>query len=215
MPVSSSKSQQQQQQRVVTGSTLSSQTAGHTPSTPVRGGSVATNGTPPVIVKCTPFSYLLTPFPSWIACHTTGTTTSNLVSLTAVVDALETQRRELGARNKELELQVRDLLLALKKQNNSPSKTSRREESEEDEAHKHRNRFGACEHIHCKQHLTVACIINIYTYSQHAGMSTTAQTMYLRLQEQQAEIEALQRQFELKAALLSERQETIVMQRER
>ena len=46
-------------------------------------------------------------------------------------------------------------------------------------------------------------------------MSATAQTMYLRLQEQQAEIEALQRQFELKAALLSEREETIVMQRER
>lgn len=73
----------------------------------------------------------------------TGTTTSNLVSLTAVVDALETQRRELGARNKELELQVRDLLLALKKQNNasSPSKASRREEAEDDDASRQKNRF--------------------------------------------------------------------------
>jgi len=48
LPVSSSKSQQQH--RVATGSTLSSQTAGHTPSTPVRGSSMATNGTPLVIV---------------------------------------------------------------------------------------------------------------------------------------------------------------------
>ncbi len=47
VPVSSSKAQQQQ--RVATGSTLSSQTAGHGPSTPVRGGSVATNGTHLVI----------------------------------------------------------------------------------------------------------------------------------------------------------------------
>ena len=78
------------------------------------------------------------------------------MSLTAVVDALETQRRELGARNKELELQVRDLLLALKKQNNasSPSKTSRREESEEDESHRQRNRYGVIPYE--KRNLTLA-----------------------------------------------------------
>ena len=46
-------------------------------------------------------------------------TATTVVSLTAVVDALESQRKELSARNRELELQVRDLLLALKKQVNS------------------------------------------------------------------------------------------------
>ena len=68
----------------------------------------------------------------------------------------------------------------------------------------------------CKENLLLLLSITSCPHSsQHSGMSATAQTMYLRLQEQQAEIEALQRQFELKAALLSEREETIVMQRER
>lgn len=39
--------------------------------------------------------------------------------------------------------------------------------------------------------------------------------MYLRIQQQEAEIEALQRQLELKAALLQEREEIIVGQRNR
>lgn len=56
-----------------------------------------------------------------------------MVSLTAVVDALESQRRELGARNKELELQVRDLLAALKKQANDHVAASASKRSNEEE----------------------------------------------------------------------------------
>lgn len=56
-----------------------------------------------------------------------------MVSLTAVVDALESQRRELGARNKELELQVRDLLAALKKQANEHAAVSASKKSNEEE----------------------------------------------------------------------------------
>lgn len=65
-----------------------------------------------------------------------GGASANVVSLTAVVDALESQRRELSARNKELELQVRDLLAALKKQANSSSGQGggRRNCEEEEEA---------------------------------------------------------------------------------
>lgn len=46
-------------------------------------------------------------------------------------------------------------------------------------------------------------------------MSTTAQSMFQRIQQQETEIEALQRQLELKAALLSEREEVIMGQRDR
>lgn len=46
-------------------------------------------------------------------------------------------------------------------------------------------------------------------------MSLTAQSMYLRIQQQEAELEALQRQLELKGALLQEREEIIVGQRDR
>ena len=69
----------------------------------------------------------------------TGGASANVVSLTAVVDALESQRRELGARNKELELQVRDLLAALKKQANDSAAVSTGRRSNEEEAQARRS----------------------------------------------------------------------------
>ena len=123
-------------------------------------------------------------------------TSTTVVSLTAVVDALESQRKELFARNKELELQVRDLLLALKKEQNSSSECSSIRPGRED----HRNQ----QEVESASHS-----------SESSGrMNSTAQSMFQRIQQQQTELEAVHRQLELNKAVVAEREETIYAQRQ-
>lgn len=121
-------------------------------------------------------------------------TSTTVVSLTAVVDALESQRKELFARNKELELQVRDLLLALKKEQNRCSSIRPGRED-------HRN----------QQEVEFASHSN----ESSGRMNSTAQSMFQRMQQQQSELEAVHRQLELNKAVVAEREETIYAQRQR
>lgn len=158
------------------GNNTSFQSAGGKSVAGSRAGSIAKAGTSP---------------------NTAFVTATTVVSLTAVVDALESQRKELTVRNKELELQVRDLLLSLKKAQNRASKgrgsTDGEAWAEEDERHSARGN---------KQ-------------SGHQQMNPTTQSMYQRIQMQEGEIEALHRQLELNSAVLAERDETIAAHRDR
>jgi hypothetical protein len=142
--------------------------------------------------------------------HSPGFVTSTtVVSLTAVVDALESQRKELFARNKELELQVRDLLQALQRAENRSQQqdSSGGARSAERRSGSPTGRSGAS-----RSGPTDA---SFGTGAGTVGNSTTAQHMLQRIQHQEGQIEALQRQLELNQAVLAEREETIAAIRQR
>jgi hypothetical protein len=142
--------------------------------------------------------------------HSPGFVTSTtVVSLTAVVDALESQRKELFARNKELELQVRDLLQALQRaENRNPQREAvGGARSAERRSSSPTGRSGAS-----RSGPTDA---SFGTGAGTVGNSTTAQHMLQRIQHQEGQIEALQRQLELNQAVLAEREETIAAMRQR
>jgi hypothetical protein len=142
--------------------------------------------------------------------HSPGFVTSTtVVSLTAVVDALESQRKELFARNKELELQVRDLLQALQRaENRNPQRdTGGGARSAERRSSSPTGRSGASR----SGPTDGSCGTGVGT----VGNSTTAQHMLQRIQHQEGQIEALQRQLELNQAVLAEREETIAAMRQR
>jgi regulator of replication initiation timing len=143
--------------------------------------------------------------------HSPGFVTSTtVVSLTAVVDALESQRKELFARNKELELQVRDLLQALQRaENRNPqrdtgggARSAERRSSSPTGRSSGPSRGGPAD-------------ASFGSGTGTVGNSTTAQHMLQRIQHQEGQIEALQRQLELNQAVLAEREETIAVMRQR
>jgi hypothetical protein len=143
--------------------------------------------------------------------HSPGFVTSTtVVSLTAVVDALESQRKELFARNKELELQVRDLLQALQRAENripqrdtgGGARSAERRCSSPTGRSSGPSRGGPAD-------------ASFGSGTGTVGNSTTAQHMLQRIQHQEGQIEALQRQLELNQAVLAEREETIAAMRQR
>jgi hypothetical protein len=141
--------------------------------------------------------------------HSPGFVTSTtVVSLTAVVDALESQRKELFARNKELELQVRDLLQALQRAENRSQQQDagggarRAERRSSSPTGRGASRGGPAD-------------ASFGTGAGTVGNNTTAQHMLQRIQHQEGQIEALQRQLELNQAVLAEREETIAAMRQR
>lgn len=136
-------------------------------------------------------------------------TATTVVSLTAVVDALESQRKELVVRNKELELQVRDLLLSLKKAQNANTNTESRSRGADAWADAEEGEEGPSSHSRGSSKG------GHYQQQDGATRTPTAQSMYQRIQQQEGEIEALLRQLELNSALLTERDETIAAHRDR
>lgn len=153
-------------------------------------------------------------------------TATTVVSLTAVVDALESQRKELATRNKELELQVRDLLLSLKKAQNAAQDAQNaagsrgrhggpgnwddhNEDAGQQGHHAHDNHHSNRHNISSNNNSRS----NRQGVNNQQQMNPTAQSMYQRIQQQEGEIEGLLRQLDLNSALLAERDETITAHR--
>jgi hypothetical protein len=130
-----------------------------------------------------------------------NTAAASAASFTAVIDALESQRRELVLRNKELELQVRDLLQVLKqKTNEENSRGSRSGRGARGEGREYDDNRSD----------------NSSSLGDGTGFAnSTAKSMYQRIMQQEEEIDGMKRQLEVSDAMHTEREEAMSILRER
>lgn len=148
---------------------------------------------------------------------------TTVVSLAAVVDALEQQRKELFARNKELELQVRDSLQALRRAENTVQQLQQQEQQQQGNTRDgYEHQSGAAWGEDRRDDRRNRSPVRGGNADSSAGRaavqgpsSAVAQQMLQRIQHQEGQIEALQRQQELSQAVVAERDETIATLRQR